>query len=32
MLLARRVLNERVAPSRIAGSLLVFGGVALLAL
>ena len=31
-LLARRVLAERVAPSRIAGSLLVFGGVALLAL
>jgi drug/metabolite transporter (DMT)-like permease len=31
-LLAGRVLAERVAPSRIAGSLLVFGGVALLAL
>lgn len=31
-LLAGRVLAERVAPLRIAGSLLVFGGVALLAL
>lgn len=31
-LLAGRVLAERVAPVRVAGSLLVFGGVALLAL
>jgi drug/metabolite transporter (DMT)-like permease len=31
-LLAGRVLAERVPPSRLAGSLLVFGGVALLAL
>ena len=31
-LLAGRVLAERVAPSRVAGSLLVFGGVVLLAL
>jgi drug/metabolite transporter (DMT)-like permease len=31
-LLARRVLAEQVVPSRIAGSLLVFAGVALLAL
>jgi uncharacterized membrane protein len=31
-LLAGRVLAERVSPGRLAGSMLVFGGVALLAL